>query len=542
MTCAEILAQIVSLRRQIFSDEGDLKELQSEASRVNKTIIQKAELKLQDEKVQLAKLLVAREACFVKQPQEILQIQFENPEPPADFSATLIAAGTFPSLDEGQEWVPVLGPKEEDYEGPNLVGATGWALNPDFSGGDLPFSHPFGFDWEFALALDQPAADPKKYTFLLARGNQSAEAEGADEDIRQATKLQIPLPLGPDGKPSLLGVEIDKDLVPSKFSDPDVGLVKGDRVAVLGRWIVDAGHEVTVTDVKSYRAEIHPPLLMAYARVTTGSLLDPATINPPELTRVVVTSRPYLVSQRFTTDTDTIFDDSGPDDGNFVDHFVKEVRKVNEMIPVIGIPLGSTQLEAHPKIKSYPFQGSNQVLLVVQPPPGNSRFARPGGQIGHLQVTYQFTVRSGCAVQVTSLGSGSIGISITLNQDGFTRPAPPARSDRTWSWDELSNLNSNAGTAFLVGTGISVGIQVLAGEGINAATVTGILERGVKTDEYHTNISSVDILDASRAITADAGKLPTGAAAVQNDNQPYPVYGWLEVRFTPLAVQPASTP
>jgi hypothetical protein len=182
MTCAEILAKIVSLRSAILSDEGDLKELQSEAAKINKTLLQKAEQRLQNDKKQLASLLAAREPCFVKQPQDILQIQFNNPEPPADFSATVIAGGTFPSLSEGQEWVPVLGPKEEDYEGPNMVGATGWALNPDFSGADLPFTHPFGFDWEFSIALDQPAADPTKYTFLLARGNQSAAAEGADED------------------------------------------------------------------------------------------------------------------------------------------------------------------------------------------------------------------------------------------------------------------------------------------------------------------------------------------------------------------------
>jgi hypothetical protein len=153
MTCAEILAKIVSLRSAILSDEGDLKELQSEAAGVNKTLLQKTEQKLQDDKKQLASLLAAREPCFVKQPQDILQIQFNNPEPPADFSATVIAGGTFPSLSEGQEWVPVLGPKEEDYEGPNMVGATGWALNPDFSGADLPFTHPFGFDWEFSVRL-----------------------------------------------------------------------------------------------------------------------------------------------------------------------------------------------------------------------------------------------------------------------------------------------------------------------------------------------------------------------------------------------------
>ena len=41
---------------------------------------------------------------------------------------------------------------------------------------------------------------------------------------------------------------------------------------MFGRWIVDAGHSVDSTTVgKSYRAEVHPPLLMAIgaARPTT---------------------------------------------------------------------------------------------------------------------------------------------------------------------------------------------------------------------------------------------------------------------------------
>src|SRR5262249_16464659 len=144
---------------------------------------------------------------------------------------------------------------EEDYEGPDrLVGATGWALNPEFSGSDVPFDHPFGFDWEFMLALDQPADDPKRYTFLLTPAAQSCGGEGADEALDQAPAGDpehnaiiefkdaqghpiIPIPQGPDGLPSLLGVEIDGGLVPHQFTDwRGVGVDLGDRMAVFGRW------------------------------------------------------------------------------------------------------------------------------------------------------------------------------------------------------------------------------------------------------------------------------------------------------------------
>ena len=94
------------------------------------------------------------------------------------------------------------------------------------------------------LALDRPAGNPAKYTFLLARGNQSSN-EDADVAIQQAVKLNVPIPLGPDNEKSLLGVEIDKDLVPLSFArnrrssvltqrvDGDRGgVVKGDRIVL----------------------------------------------------------------------------------------------------------------------------------------------------------------------------------------------------------------------------------------------------------------------------------------------------------------------
>ena len=160
-------------------------------------------------------------------------------------------------------------------------------------------------------------------------------------------------------------------------------------MAVFGRWIVDCGHDVTVDPchdvpsdgVKTFRSEIHPPLLMASAKVSNGSI---ATGSPkePEVTRVLFTSRPFLTSQRFTTDndiTDTvkIYDDTIPDDGRFVRHLANELIKVNDTIPVLGIPIESTMVEAHPKKKSHPFQGLQLVHLVVRPP-------TPGGHIGTI--------------------------------------------------------------------------------------------------------------------------------------------------------------
>src|SRR5262249_33507101 len=269
-------------------------------------------------------------AAGAKQPQSILEIQFTNPNHPTNFDAAqadLIAfgkadptpqvGGTFPSVDAQLEWKQVLPPNEADYEDPNLVGATGWALNPEFSGADVPFDHPFDSDWEFSFALDQP------YTFLLTRGNQSFSDDSMAPATKQAIDLQMMpnpdnpndttpnlLPIGPDNLPNLLGVEVDAGLIPNNFTDEQLGgVVGGDRIAIFGRWIVDCGHQIPITDssgrdlapgIQAFRSEIHPPLLMAAARVTNGSLVPGSTAG--ECTRVMFASRPYLVGQHFTTD------------------------------------------------------------------------------------------------------------------------------------------------------------------------------------------------------------------------------------------------
>ena len=91
----------------------------------------------------------------------------------------------------------------------------------------------------------------------------------------------------------------------------------GDRVAVFGRWIVDAAHHVDLLGGHgtSYRAEVHPPLLMAIGGTRRGA-------DGELLTRIVFTSRPYLVEQVYTTDIETIYDDSASDDRTLLEHLL----------------------------------------------------------------------------------------------------------------------------------------------------------------------------------------------------------------------------
>jgi hypothetical protein len=264
---------------------------------------------------------------------------------------------------------------------------------------------------------------------------------------------------------------------------------------------------------------------MAAARVTSGSLVPGSTAG--EGTRVMFTSRPFLVSQRFTTDTSNAYDDNAPDDGPFVSHMGNEIFKVNTA--------RSLRVEAHPKIKSFPFRGTNLMHFIIRPPP------LTGGPIGRplpsrLQVSFQFAVRSPCSVQVTSLAANTVDVFIVLNSAGYTPPPLPRRNDSFWSKDQLNELSSRVGGVYKDAEILSGVFQAIISPiaAITIPIVEAILNKDILTDLYDmTDIRAVNILDASHAVTAFADSVPAGQGVITNNNQPYPVFGWLEARLVP---------
>lgn len=217
------------------------------------------------------------------------------------------------------------------------------------SRGDLQMTHPFGFDYDVAIAPDPG------YVQLLARGNveglhvtgDGQTALGGFEDIvypylhattpANATMRGWCAPkfddrctsnaectsglcegvvngLGlnacsggsNDGKrcagardcpggtcgpwfPGTIGMETDHDLMPDAYQPRD-----GDRVAVFGHWIVDCGHGDSNT-IPGFHTEIHPPLLVAAGRETGTGAFGAKCSAEESCTNVI--GRPYLVSQ-----------------------------------------------------------------------------------------------------------------------------------------------------------------------------------------------------------------------------------------------------
>ena len=99
-----------------------------------------------------------RDPVATPAPSDILSIRYQNPPLPDPGDNTWAANGgdEYP-LDNDLEWVQALSHPDE-YEGSHLVGCTGWVVDPDDSGADVPFDHPMGFDWEFQIAVDDGEA------------------------------------------------------------------------------------------------------------------------------------------------------------------------------------------------------------------------------------------------------------------------------------------------------------------------------------------------------------------------------------------------
>jgi len=163
-----------------------------------------------------------------------------------DIAIKLSKGNAFPVCD--REWTQVGAPGE-DYE-LDPVGFAGWLLRPEISGADLPFSHPFDFDWECMVALDP------EYSSLLALGNRIPDGQDGQTAVEEAGSLGVPIPDG-----GLLAVETDGRNVPSAFKNFDAHVVPGDRIAVFGRWIVDTGHSVDLTPPWQPSTGAPPPLV-----------------------------------------------------------------------------------------------------------------------------------------------------------------------------------------------------------------------------------------------------------------------------------------
>jgi hypothetical protein len=308
-------------------------------------------------------------------------------------------------------------------------------------------------------------------------------------------------------------MEWEKELLPRSYR----GQVNhGDRVAVLGRWILDNGHNVN----GQYRTEIHPPLLLASANV-----VQPADGGVAR-TRALFISRPYLSGQSYTTELGTRYQDGVDDDGTLLNpHFSSHA--FNELVKVLTFR--STLIEMHSKIKQKPFRGNHSAVFTVRPPGPRPR---PGAQ---LLVSYRFNVRAPCQVRL-QLNRARDGVDVRVDllehsPDGRAYDAPglPVSRSENYSTDQLNLLSSGSGDTIALGEALIEFASFIFISGIYALYLKTIFDNGIETDVFDPQ-PQFDILDPTGGVKdIPAGRIVPGAGIIEGDSLVYPVTGWIEV-------------
>ena len=375
---------------------------------------------------------------------------------------------TFSSGGARYEWTPVV--RGWGQYG-SVEAASGWALSVHDSDADVPFTHPFGKrDFNYFLVPD-PAAEG-----LLAPNNAGIIHDPDDEEgsavKAEAEALGITI-----GSKGVLGVEQDVDLIPFAYRPR-----QGDRVAVFGRWIIDCGHD-------NWHSEIHPPLLTAVARPDAAR----------QSTHVDLIANPYLVDQEF-------------ENGGILDELVHDLALVNSPIPFIPfIDRVSAQAGFLP-----PMAG-NQVFSFRMRPPGSA----PSNE-HMLYFRMHLTARRGVIVQPFWVDSETVGV-IGLFTDDLK--VFPVTGTRNWdvSGSELTGLDSRIGKLW-----DSMVVQI--GGGMGDFIKAAVLARGLRAILYDAPVPP-DLTNAP-VTQGWAATNPWGQNPVTLDeNQPFPLIGWMEVEW-----------
>jgi hypothetical protein len=347
-------------------------------------------------------------------------------------------------------WVQVQAPNDtswQEYDAP-VIAVAGTVISPKESDNDFPFHHPFGNDWECYVDVDP------KFRGVLSPVNGSS----GEQDYHDAAQKA---PHAPEtgSHQGVLGVEWDAQLVPSQFRPTE-----GDRIVLFGRWILDAGH--------NFHTEIHPPLMMVTA---SGGVF----------THAKITSRPYLVSQRWN-------------EGSFRNHLIAEVAKV---------PAESLRLEAHPYVSAMPFSGRQSMTFVVRtnttPLPGKT-----------LQVQYALTARSGVSVSMVPALPDGVQVQVTFDSASYQSPDLPPQTHPSISVDELAKQ---------AGEQTAVDWAQVAEAILNPAGEV-IIAEGILTDSY-TLPPSMQPPYPTPPRTVDLARLSGVVPVTVNDQQPYPLIG-----------------
>jgi len=131
---------------------------------------------------------------------------------------------------------------------------------------DLPMSHVFGDDLSMDVNLDPPFTP-----FALKLGKEKTEAGPGQVHVELSSGLipHVPRAFTTEAKTWRQVSDFNLTAFQPGFDQPAIG----DRIAVMGRWIIDCGHP-------DFAAELHPMTFVAWSHQTGSTTTVRAYLNP----------------------------------------------------------------------------------------------------------------------------------------------------------------------------------------------------------------------------------------------------------------------
>ncbi|MFM7069859.1 MAG: hypothetical protein ACKOYM_10420 [Actinomycetes bacterium] len=281
---------------------------------------------------------------------------------------------------------------------PSQAVISGTVTEASVGEGDFPFDHTMGSDFNMDVQLDAP---------FMGIGQENAKPiDHVHVELAEGQLPHVPTPPGPAtqdwtamSKASREGFQ--KGFVPKT----------GDRVLVMGTWIVDCGHQ-------NFQTELHPATFMAVARTEGDATVVHTFYNPYRETQL------YNADPAKTTDFSRPGRLEDPTNVPFPKGLVDSIIRVTKGEPATGSDAKG--------LASWAVMAPNTVA------PVEWTVCPPGSPSGTPKVGAELVVRTGAKVAVAPQGGCA---SVRVDLSGMT-PAEPTMRTCVTRWDFLSEVAS----------------------------------------------------------------------------------------------------
>lgn len=295
--------------------------------------------------------------------------------------------------------------------GGKQVMVAGTVQSSSFGSGDLPFDHVFGSDFNMDVGVDP------QYAAFTQEAGQPSELpmhveleEGLFPHVRSAPG------------PATGGSWNDMSDAARQGVQPGYFPVPGDRVIVMGRWILDCGHD-------NYFTELHPMTFMAWSHVDGDRTVVNFFYNPyrvgqryhPDPTLATQVNQPLTRGGIFSVDT--------------VQYLIASINRLQDR--------GQSPYCCQDHIDI------NVLLQALRTRPSPFKVCAPEGTEGtRLKLRYDIVARPG--VRITSSLQPSSGCATLGFRLGSSVTPDPVRRTCTDDWDFLeAAAGEEAGTGVI---------------------------------------------------------------------------------------------